>query len=95
MEKEQENQNIEAREKGELCVRHEIVYVFKIFLSTHFDVTSTENGILPENLNPEPDDSENFEDEEDLLKAELKKIHDLEDKPLNDETEYTSDVDEL
>ncbi len=65
------------------------------FRSTHFDVTSTENGILPENLNPEPDDSENFEDEEDLLKAELKKIHDLEDKPLNDETEYTSDVDEL
>jgi hypothetical protein len=68
------------------------VYVFKVFGSTHFAIASTENGILPEDPDLEPDDSDNIEVEEDLLKAELKKIHDLENKSLDDEIESTSDV---
>jgi hypothetical protein len=70
-----------------------IVYVFNFFSSTNIYVESTENGILQEEPGPESSDPDLFEDEEDLLRSELEKIHDLENKSLDDENEDTSNLD--
>jgi hypothetical protein len=62
------------------------VYVCKFF------VVSTGDGILLDDSGLELDGPDRFEVEQDLLKAELQKIHDLENKSLDDKSEDTSDV---
>jgi hypothetical protein len=41
----------------------------------------------------ERDESNIYEDEQDLLKAELQKIHDLKNRPLEDDNEDTGHID--
>jgi hypothetical protein len=41
----------------------------------------------------EPEDQNIYDDEQDLLKAELQKIHDLENRPLEDDNKDTGHID--
>jgi hypothetical protein len=60
-----------AHAKGALCMQHVFVYVFYFVCSTNIYVPATENGIQTNNSGSEPDDPNSFDEEQDLLRAEL------------------------
>jgi hypothetical protein len=65
------------------------VYVFYFVCSTNIYVPATENGIQMNNFCSEQDNPNIFEDEQDLLRAELQKIHDLDNRSLEGDNEDT------
>jgi hypothetical protein len=67
----------------------------QVFSGTSFDIHCTQNRILPEECISEQDGVVNLADQDDLLEAELKKMHDLENKPPDEKIEDTSDVEQM
>ena len=60
-------------------------------IGTNSPVPPTQNGILSGDSDDESKKSNNTDGEIDLLESELKKIHELESKPLEDGDEDDSD----
>jgi hypothetical protein len=82
-----------ARAKGALYMQHVFLYVFYFVSSTNIYLEATGNGIQGNNSGLEPDDPNIYDDEQDLLKAELQKIHDLEDRTLENDNEDMGHLD--
>jgi hypothetical protein len=83
----------QGRRKGKSSTTQVVFYVSQFIFGTHFYVHSTQNRILTEESNCEPDVAGDLDDQNDLLEAELLKNPNLENTPLDDKVEEQNDVD--
>jgi hypothetical protein len=75
-----------------VCTPILIVYVPQFCRRTNFTVGPTQNGIVPVQSNADSIISENMEPATDPFVAELRKIHEMEDRPYDDIVERSDDL---